>query len=455
MTHFDGKKPRVLIGFTEIAGYYKNLTEGLKACGIPCDFITISPHQFGYGGTTARPLLLKPVGWLQKMEEKPDRSSAALFVCDFLNGFFRLLYALFAVLRYDVFIFGFGDSLLPKNLDLPILKLLGKRIIVNMYHGSEARPPYIDGAFKEMEGDRSETVTALKNLSRFRKKRLAFMQKHSDFVIGAPFSTTQFAIGPLINGLALGLPYSGHPSPEPELRGCKNSIGHPGDHPSEKAPAAPVRILHAPSVPEVKGTYRIREAIENLRAKGYAIEYMEVKNKPNKEVIEEIKSCDFVVDQLYSDTPMAVLATEAAWYGKPSVVGGYALDYLKNFLPPAMIPPSKTCHPEDIERAMEEMIVNEKFRQELGRKAEKFVKEKLAAKKVAERYLKIIQGDIPDEWRLDPKAVFYLHGAGLSAESIKRRIRDLVAAYGKEALQLSHRPDLERAFLQFSGLEAR
>ena len=41
-------------------------------------------------------------------------------------------------------------------------------------------------------------------------------------------------------------------------------------------------------------------------------------------ILAELARCDFVIDQLYSDYPLPGLATEAAWFGKPTVVGGYA-----------------------------------------------------------------------------------------------------------------------------------
>ena len=71
----------------------------------------------------------------------------------------------------------------------------------------------------------------------------------------------------------------------------------------------------------------------------------------------------FEIDQVYCDTPMAGFATEAAWFGKPAVVGGYGFDYLKTYVPEGMWPPSKTCHPDKIENAIESLIVNKVERQ--------------------------------------------------------------------------------------------
>ncbi len=95
------------------------------------------------------------------------------------------------------------------------------------------------------------------------------------------------------------------------------------DHYEARSALRPTRILHAPSHPRAKGTDRIRLAVESLRSKGYEIEYTELTNAANAEVLAHLHECDFVIDQLYSDTPMATFAAEAADVGRPSVVGGY------------------------------------------------------------------------------------------------------------------------------------
>ena len=119
-------------------------------------------------------------------------------------------------------------------------------------------------------------------------------------------------------------------------------------------------------------------------------------------------------------------------------------------MPEGMWPPSKICHPDNIEKAIEDLIVNKEEREKLGREAQVFVREKWNAKEVARRYLRIIQGSFPDEWWLDPSDVIYFEGGGQSIECTKAKIRELVELYGVKSLQLSHRPDFEKAFLEFA-----
>lgn len=125
-----------------------------------------------------------------------------------------------------------------------------------------------------------------------------------------------------------------------------------------------------------------------------------------------------IVDEIYSDTPMAVFATEAAFASKPAVVGSYYVNQIKDDLPATNMPPSMSCHPDLLEAVMEKLIVNHKFREELGNKAREFVMTNWSAIKVAQHYLMLIDGNFPGEWLYDPRNIRYLHGCGLSDKPV-------------------------------------
>jgi len=437
--------PKIFIGPTEIAGYYANLTKGLKALGISCDYITYEPHPFGYGGETRRPLLIQLIQWFKWLRMKPDIPFILRVIYRISVEVLRVLFMISVLFRYDVFIFGFGQTLLQNNYDLPILKLLGKTVISNLSHGADARPAYVCGAHQSKEGV-SYPLNYLKAITIRVSNTVSNHFKYANVVIGAPFSTSQFASAKFINSFAIGIPM---------LLGDNSSKSIVQSGVCTKTEVFPVRILHSPSHPAVKGSPIIIQVIERLREKGYEIDFISIHGRPFNDVLEEIQKCDFVVDQLYSDTPMAGFASESAWFGKPAVVGGCGLDKLKQFVPEGMWPQSKTCHPDRIEQAIEELIVDVEQRERLGREAQAFVREKYHSVEVAKRYLRLIEGDIPDDWWLDPKDVTYLEGGGQSVERSNQVIRELVAEYGVSALQLSHRPDLQAAFLEFVGLPSQ
>ncbi len=68
------------------------------------------------------------------------------------------------------------------------------------------------------------------------------------------------------------------------------------------------------------------------------------------------------------------------------------------------------------------------------------------------RLIGIIEGDIPEDWWLDPAFVCYLEGAGQPVERTRENGRQMIAQYGVASLQLEHRPDLMTACAELAGL---
>jgi hypothetical protein len=433
---------RVLIGPCEIAGYYSKLVVGFRAIGVQADFVTYATHPFGYGGETLRP---RSIEWMRALNMSRARYGRRSLVRLFLGGLAlvcQLAWFALAAARYKTFIFGYGQSWLPYNLDLLLLRPLGKRVISVLAHGSEARPPFVDGALLSGDG-RIPTAAIVRNLARFRRRRVRRHLRYASFVIGAPYSTTPYSHQPMINLFAIGVPCDALACQQQHDRSTPRL-----SHPNRRS----IRILHAPSHPAAKGSRLISHAIERLRSRGYQIEFVTLTGRPSAEVQQELRRCDFVVDQIYSDTPMAGLATEAARFGKPSVVAGYGLGRLRKHVPEGMWPPSMLCHPDQLESTIEELLVDKRQRDALGLAAQSFVHERWAACAVAERFLRLVEGDVPEHWWVDPTSVSYIEGWGIANKASSALVRQLIFDYGLDALQLSHRPDLERAYLAFAGL---
>ncbi len=72
---------------------------------------------------------------------------------------------------------------------------------------------------------------------------------------------------------------------------------------SEFNPINKIKILHAPSNPLIKGTPLVRAAIKKLETEGYDFEYIELMNKPNKEVLLMLEKSDIVLNQFYATMP--------------------------------------------------------------------------------------------------------------------------------------------------------
>ena len=441
------KRKRIFIGMIEIAGYYGNLAFALKKKGYQVTIAGASSHIYQYDSDVSdSPLLVRIYDQLIKflsIKNKNTNKEKIYLLKRKLTALLAILarIALFfwSIPRYDVYIFGFGISFFPKNLDLLFLKLFNKRIICNLAHGSDARPPYIDGSrFSDLNylGQESESLI---NLSKSIKNTCLQIEKYADIVIGSPLSC-HFIEKPFVSTFYLGVPFKGLPE-HVILEEVKIA---PQSHTS--------RILHCPSNPLVKGTPLIREAICSLKAKGYSIEFIELIGQPNSVVLQELNACDFVVDQVYSDFPMAGFATEAAWFKKPAIVGGYAWSKLEGFIPDEVLPPTHLCHPTNIESAIEKLIVDSQYRYDLGQRAYDFVASNWHVEAFADRYLKLINGEVPKEWWAMPGEIPYIQGCGLSEDSLQKILRPLLN-HRRDALQLDDKPSLEKAFLDFLDTE--
>lgn len=212
-----------------------------------------------------------------------------------------------------------------------------------------------------------------------------------------------------------------------------------------------VRIVHAPSSPAAKGTQLIRNAVEEVKKRGVDIDFVELIDRTNQEVAGEIALADLVVDQTYSDTPMATFATEAAAYGRPSIVAGYELDQIRMQAPSGRVPPSIICKPSALADTIEKAARDQSFRREIGEAAQRFVRERWNPAAVAERVLAAARGELSDSKLQRPLPNPYVHGWGLDQERARAAIRAVVAFGGPGALLVDD-DDTRARLLEFAEL---
>ncbi len=415
---------KIFIGLTEIAGYYGNLKKGFREIGVECTFINLSSHPFKYGGDDEPNILIKMYKWnLRQMRKLNYKILKAPFFISL--HLLKIPIFIWALYHYNVFIFAFGRSFF-RNYDLPLLKLFNKKILFT-FNGADGRPPYIDGARRNLTPD------GYKKMSRKIKSNIVAIERYADCVATNPASA-HFHTKQCVNFCSIGLPF------ESSVQDICQPIGD-RDY---------VQILHSPSDPIAKGSDHIRDSINVLKKRGYNINYVEITGKPHHQVIKELQECDFVIDQVYSDQPMAGFATEAAWFGKPAVVGGYYAAYIHNDCAQENIPPGLFCHPDELTTAIERLIVDEEFRLALGQKAQKFVRTQRTPEQVARRYLQIIEGTIPEEIMFDPNTIGYVQGSGVPESKSKEIIREMIEQHGIESLCLTDKPELEGLFMRYA-----
>lgn len=437
------RKHRIFLGIGEVAGYYTNLKKGLDELGVKSYFFSIDAHPFSYGNEEKKDnpyMRLMKFFLSRKISSKKNKSicehwwTLLLVMILFPLRFTLLIWSLFWC---DVFVFHgtssffHGTSSFFEMYDLPILKLFGKRIIW-VFHGSDTRPSYINGS--SISKDYGCSIEKCVRIAKKQKKWVKRIEHYADVIISHPPSS-HFNEKKFVRYLTIGNPF------------CSDYNKITDDNIVERNEK--LRIVHAPSFSEFKGSGIFRHIIKKMQKKGYSLEFIEIIGKPNSDVLKELANCDFVIDQLYSDTVMAGLATEAAYFGKPAVVGGYASIEDMGILPDAPVPPTEYHHPDEIETAIEKLITSHNYRIELGEKARGFVIKQWAPARVAERFLRIINDDYPEEWLYDPKDIRYVHGCGISEHNLKTLLERFLRHAGKEGFCLSDKPELEKKIIEF------
>ena len=429
------KGPRIVIAPIEVAGVAQGLLEGFALLGVTAQAALCAPHPFGYQLRVDSTILgiWRSIGaWRLRIEQRSLPLRAVAKGAQHLWGWVSL----FSVLnRTDCFVFLFAKTFTDTRAELLLLRSLRKKIVF-IYLGSDARPPYIDRITHVSES--APDLLSLRKRTRRQSRRIRTQERFATHCINLP-GTGHFHRRPFVNWFELGLP---------------RTVAGSGVR-SEPRPGRAVRILHSPSDRRVKGTDAIAAAVESLRLKGYELDLVTVTDAPNSVVKHELSACDLVVDQLYSDSPMAAFATEAAHFAKPVLVGGYAARNVEHLVGGVQLP-TLFVHPDDLNDALEGLITHPDRRRALGIQAQRFVLDHWAPVDVARRLLRIINDDFPRRWLVSPSTLRYVHGCGGSEELTRRQVAALVDAFGPEALCVSDKPHLERSFLDFArDAEAR
>jgi len=202
--------------------------------------------------------------------------------------------------QYDAFIFIFGTSLLPHNLDLPVLKLFHKKTVM-WFIGSDIRHyESVDAAIKKMgiKYRRSDARKQSPDRVEQKKKMIRRVEKYVDYIISYPAIShllTREYHTVLIPLDVENIMYNNMPNPRPV-------------------------VVHAPSHEGKKGTSYILKAVERLKQEGYDFKFHLFRNTPNTKVREALSRADIAVDQLFA-TSGGVFALESMAAGC-AVLGG-------------------------------------------------------------------------------------------------------------------------------------
>ena len=423
---------RVLLGLNEVAGYYAGLLKGFEDLGVPVTLLNLASHPFGYPeGHNSR--ATRAARWLAARELAAR--GIARHALRAARVAVQAVLLSWALPRHDLFIFSHGATFLGQR-DLWLLKLCRKQIIC-AYHGNDSRAPYLT-SYWGLEVTPTEARRRI-SLSQTMKRRVRRAERHADALVNIP-SQGHFHERPYVLGLYMGLP---------TVAAALDSAPPP-----ERPPDAGVVCLHAPSNPAAKGTKEIRRIVARLRERGLPVTLREIQGVPNHVLLEEIRQCDVVFDQLYADYASPGLATEAAWLGKPVLIGGYGVDVWLELMPADRLPATWYVRPEDAEDALAELVLNADRRRELGLRARTFVERHWRPSQVATRFLQLAAGEIDERWYVDPAHHAAVYACFLPEESARAMVLEVLRAGGREALQLANNSEVERKVVEFAGWES-
>jgi len=203
------------------------------------------------------------------------------------------------IYRYDIFHFFYGVTLLPFQLDLPLYRWLGKKVVME-YLGND-----IQGYAASVDQYRWTNVAHMMSPEEGRvydrriQRRYRREQRYVDHSLVCAPCYSEFAPGAELLPLAIDLeqyPYSDLPAHDGVLR-----------------------IMHAPTHRGFKGTGYIVSAIERLQAEGFQIKLDLVEGVSHEALREHYKNCHLFIDQILGGW-YGTASIEALAIGRPVVV---------------------------------------------------------------------------------------------------------------------------------------
>lgn len=429
---------KIFLAPCEIAGTMERLHNAFSNLGIKSDFFCLNEYKFG---DSHQPVSkrLKNYWKYQEYSKRKKNNILVKNLMEIAAMFDVLSLFVYSLFNYNAYIYIFGMGLFGlcpvlkhvQGVEFFLLKFFKKKVIM-MLCGSDSRAPYCDGSlcdsyYKMPFGDESRVSTDwLYKETLKQKKKIKMLEKYA-ILLDNPASS-HFHTKPFVNFTCIGIPID-----------AKEIVSH------KKKDDGRVVLLHAPSTMKSKGTKIIRKIVNEIKEMGLPIEYVEISGVSHRVVLEKIIQSDIVIDQVYSDTPMAGLASEAAVNGVPVVVSGYYAEFYKSTWS-RPIPPSCFCDPAELKERLIQLIQNKVEREKLGQDAKNFVLSNWISEKYAQKCLDIIQNNYPDEWIFNPMDNGYIWGWGLCKEEVIQNVVSLVDKYGMKSLCLPKNSQLYKEY---------
>lgn len=190
--------------------------------------------------------------------------------------------------RYNTFHFYFGTSLFPKQMDLPLYRLFGKKVIME-YLGFDAQ--IFQKTLDKYSVNNLMLYKLPPDIKTTDSRKMARLRREARYVdlqlVCAPDESEWVE-----NSQVLPLAIDISKIPFSPRSGKKNII----------------EIMHAPTSRAKKGTKFIQEAVEKLQQEGFKINLTIVQNVTHEKLMKKYKECDIFIEQLLG-----------GWYGTSAI----------------------------------------------------------------------------------------------------------------------------------------
>jgi hypothetical protein len=270
----------------------------------------------------------------------------------------------------DVIHWHFGNTALPKGLDLKLAKLAGKPGVVEFW-GSDIRiaeissrdNPYLARAYLRSEYPKmGEYGASIKRQEMFAKA-------------GCECIISCHSLRPYIK-----------PGLFKKVHFIRQRVAVQNFVPCYPAPnnSRPV-VVHSPSNPLIKGTQAVLEAVEYLKKKHH-FDFHLITGMEHTQALSVLRSADIYLDQFIGGAH-GVAALEAMALGKPVLC--YIKPSMVEKYPPEF--PIVNANMDNLIEVLESLLINAKRRNELGKQGRTYVEKYHDANKLAGQLIKVYE----------------------------------------------------------------
>jgi len=328
---------KVLHGTIEIANQMNTMAKALRNCNIETKTINYYPNYLGY---------------------KSDYSFDVNYVDNLeLANKKTVEIAKSVINKFDLFHFHFGTSLALDNSDLPLLKQMNKKVIMQHW-GSDIR--LYSKAIKM-----SSFVKVKDNDEDNIKRKLEYLSSYMENCAVCDYELYEYVKDYYDNVFII---------PQTISLADYKVINYYNKKPL---------IVHAPTSQDIKGTGFILKAIENLKLK-YDFDFKLVTGMLHEEALKIYQKADLVIDQLLIGS-YGLFALESMAMGKPVVC--WISDYMKEKYPEDL--PIICANPNTIEDTLEDILKNKDMLKDIGLRSRMYIEKHHDIGKISTRILEI------------------------------------------------------------------